>query len=644
MKTHSPPHQISLLLFLTFFTLALHGIVIYSVHGQAILSSSPKKSWIENQHGQMAQKETPQKEEKELQRRNEELFVVFEDIIPASSLPSYDDAAEQLQPSQESYEKPPTVDSAALSTPAMKKAPVTIDIPLPSSEDLSDLDIEKAVTFSEPTHLLIDNAKDTTFAETLIKATTQTHGEVFVEKASDATLDDKGIKVGAEGDTNITGTALFQQEGFIEEGEHYAQKVTPALPSSLSFEVEALDAYDGEDAAFAKDVEAFFSEASTLPQGKVTTSSPDKEAEKRQIASITPQDLEEITGKEPEAGFSLAKSEDFDTTVEYIPNENGAGYLFKLIISPRQDVTFKRIRQNISFLIDRSHSISSERYKASQKAVVRALSYLHPDDNFNILVFDHNIVHFAEAPVPCNNDNIKAASDFLLEQPHGGFFASTDIYASLGDIIPKAVADTEINTAILLSDGDTYLHKNRQRKMIGDWTKNNAGSVALYCIASGEGNNLSLLRLISFFNKGALHYTPTHSGLDKALLNLLNTTRIPIGKDISITAIPSDEDAVITLLPCKDMLPNLYKDQSYVIYGTTSSLSPFHLFIQGRYYDKWLDIREELTFSTPEPRRDTIEKPLHALNSYNNFYRYLVNDDEGNMMAIQKQFNALIQQ
>ena len=169
--------------------------------------------------------------------------------------------------------------------------------------------------------------------------------------------------------------------------------------------------------------------------------------------------------------------------------------------------------------------------------------------------------------LPWNRENFLSAYEFLKQQKHGGIFATTDLYTSLGDIVPDAVADFEVNTTILLSDGDTFLSRESQRKSIGKSTKKNGGKVSLLCMAAGPQNNLPLLDLLSSFNKGYLCYASDLNEMDNAFERLMLSIQNPIGKDMVATAIASPDTQVV-LYPRSSRMPDLYKQTPYVIYGT----------------------------------------------------------------------------
>lgn len=297
-----------------------------------------------------------------------------------------------------------------------------------------------------------------------------------------------------------------------------------------------------------------------------------------------------------ESEGSIAGSNDFILSIAYAPARHGPGYLFRLTLTPKPQVLFKRIAHNFFFLLDRSSSIGRSRYDVTKNAVRKTLDNLHPGDFFNILVFDDHVASLAPEALPINAENLEFADLFLSRHSHGGLFAATDLYGSLGNIIPEAVMPQEIYSAILFSDGDTLLSSEGQRKTIAAWTNHNQGKVSLYAVAVGEGNNLPLLDLLTVCNRGFLSYSHDEEGILSTLTNLVDSIRTPIGKEITVTPVMTGKQKPVILYPPRHRSPHLYCETPYVLHGFSPDLKGFYLFLQGRYYDKWLDIKQQVTF------------------------------------------------
>jgi hypothetical protein len=331
---------------------------------------------------------------------------------------------------------------------------------------------------------------------------------------------------------------------------------------------------------------------------------------------------------EPEERGVAINGEAFDLRVEYAHKKERPGYVFKLTLSPKQELCARRMVQNYYFLIDRSNSIPRGRFALNKKIVAAALSHLKQGDSFNILLFDDRVVKLSETPVMWNQENLVKATEFLEMQQHGGYFAATDLYASLGKVLPQNPKQDEMHTAFLLSDGDTYLPIEKQRQTIGGWTLQNGGQIALYTATSGGGNNLPLLELISMFNKGLLVYSPDPLQMEERFIELIKMIRNPIGKDLTLTTLSTDHQMSVRLQPKEHHLPHLYLNRPYVVYGSTNRLSDFVLFLQGNALGRPIDLKKRVSFQNARTASPDIEKRWVQLIAYEHYYNFL---REGNL-------------
>lgn len=329
--------------------------------------------------------------------------------------------------------------------------------------------------------------------------------------------------------------------------------------------------------------------------------------------------------------------EDFDLQVEYAPKQLRPGYVFKITLIPREEASFNRIHQNYFFILDRSNSLPRTRYLLNKKAVSEALDLLNRQDHFNIFVFDRHIVRLAEEPLECSQANIDAAKQFLEKHGHGGYFAETELYTSLQKILPANPDENKVNTAILLSDGDTYLSPEKQRAAIGSWTLKNQGKVALYCAAAGARNNLAVLELLSTFNKGFLIYAADHRQIGDRLKQLIRTIQNPMGKEIVATAIPIDKQMNISLQPKQQRLADLYQNRPFVLYGSTNRLADFVLFLQGKCEGHTFDFKKRISFTAAKMGSPTIERGWAAIVAQEFYEKFL---EDGNICHLEaaKQF------
>lgn len=575
-----------------------HIAALYTMHDLRMGSYTTHNALLENQTFLGKERDEMLAKKRESELRNEQLAEIFTEKI------NKPDESQSLQyefPSaQEDFLASPLSNISAelpLRHEELSKLPS-----LPTFDDIQNTDTHKTIMqeSTDPKTLTRSETiaeilfpKDGDLADELIMATEMAHSDIQMT-APETVSEGNTFKVGKPEDASLLGTAFQNRSGFLDQG------ITDTLFGSASRPISLSDL--------------------GMPQQNILDL---YSLDKREV-SLPGSNKNELRGFEYTSLGTIASSDDFILNVEYAPMSNGPGYMFRLELVAKPKVKFKRIRQNVFFLVDRSHSIRYQRYEYTKQAVAKALALLQPGDTFNILVFDDSIKKMAPQSVPWSPRNIEYGKVFLATEKYGGAFATTDLYSSLGKIVPTAVAENEVNTAVLLSDGDTYLSLEKQRTTIGGWTAANAGKMSLYCVASGKGNNLALLDLLSSFNKGSLQYSASDNGIGSILFNLLQSIRNPIGKHITITTVKSTPETVISLFPSNQYLPNLYANIPYTVYGVVNTLNDFHIFFQGRYYDKYLDIKQEVSFANAK-RVDgkAIERKLAVQQAYESYDAFL---------------------
>lgn len=325
-------------------------------------------------------------------------------------------------------------------------------------------------------------------------------------------------------------------------------------------------------------------------------------------------------------------NDDFEIDIRAVKQEEG-GYLFSLALLPKYDLTSQRIKQNYYFLIDRSNSIDKHRYQTFKRAVSKALTTLHQEDAFNIIIFDNKTTKLSKNLLPFSKKSVQLAEDFLEKQQHGTYFAATDIYSVLSKIIPADVPEDESHTAILITEGDSPLHPEKQRKLIHSWLQKNNGSVSLYTACVGEGNNKTFLDLLSSLGRGSLLYSDTHASFPRKLAKLVIDLRYPIAKDLKMTIVKADPSSNLKLYPASIHLPSLFSNHPYIIFGTTDKLSSFTLLLEGRNKNKVLSITKTISFDNAKPDSRFLSQKWKTMQAYQYYETYMQN---GQISLLQK--------
>jgi hypothetical protein len=316
--------------------------------------------------------------------------------------------------------------------------------------------------------------------------------------------------------------------------------------------------------------------------------------EKKQIAHRTTVNFDQYDF--PKEAMAAEWNDDFDIDIVFLPNPEGKGYIFSVSVQPNTDFSSHSLRQNLYFILDRSHSVQKHRFAVFKRAVLKALASMQHGDTFNIFVMDKKIASFSSQSRPVSLKNIQAAEEFLDKQEAGQFFASGEMYSSLEKILPSIPEDGEIHTAILLTDGKSSLNHERKQGALKKWIEKNNGKIALYAAAVGRENDLVSLDMLCSISGGKLLYSDTHASFPRKLSKLVLDLKDPIAKDLMITAIPHNPHSLIEFYPAGSHLPSLYSHHPYVLVGQIDDPCAFDLVIQGRHRDQWIAIKKNVSF------------------------------------------------
>src|SRR4029079_10268011 len=94
------------------------------------------------------------------------------------------------------------------------------------------------------------------------------------------------------------------------------------------------------------------------------------------------------------------------------------------------------------------------------------------------------------------------------------------------------------------------------------------------------------------------------------------------------------------LFPVSHRLRNLYQDIPYVIYGSTNTLEDFHVFFQGKYYDRWLDIKQLVSFKNVDiASGNSLEKLWTLQKAYDYYDEYLHNGNISSAVQARRLLN-----
>lgn len=297
-----------------------------------------------------------------------------------------------------------------------------------------------------------------------------------------------------------------------------------------------------------------------------------------------------------------------DFSMELVQVSSGKeGYIFAITLIPRDSIDLPRISQQYTFLLDRSNGVQKERLKATRDALYHALSFLDPEDTFNIVAFDNKMEKLFPSHTKVSEQNKKSARKFLINLQLGSFFAAPNIYNPLYFSLNAHNTHNPLQSIILLSNGEGLIHKGMQHLFMGKWTEFNAGRSSLFSLAMNEDKRLADLELISSLNRGWLLTSSTKGGLRRKVQKLMKTIQKPIIKDVTCSYIPKPGNQIELFHPAKG-LSHLYVNEPYVIIGRCQKLEDFTLVLQGKNKDTWINIKKIIPLTSAEKGENALKE------------------------------------
>lgn len=319
-------------------------------------------------------------------------------------------------------------------------------------------------------------------------------------------------------------------------------------------------------------------------------------------------------------------SDDFDTDIVFLPNDEGDGYIFALTLIPKPYVDFPKIKQNFFFLIDRSNGIGQKRFHTTQSAVLRSLTFLNEEDTFNIIAFDNRVELLSPYNVNYGKEGVVKARQFLDKLSLGNIFTSSNLSYPLYSVLSYPSDDDEINVAILLTNGDGISEMFNNRFVLNEWSLENKGHVSLYSLGLSSDQKIPMMEVFTSFNQGKVLTAKTSTGIKRKLLKLMQSIKHPIAKDVTLSAISKDSLANIELYSHLKP-PHLYCNDPYVIMGSVKTLDDFILFVQARRNGGFLNIKKSITFKGAKTADKVLRKQWALQKAYEKYNFFLQTQD-----------------
>ena len=238
----------------------------------------------------------------------------------------------------------------------------------------------------------------------------------------------------------------------------------------------------------------------------------------------------------------------------------GGGFFMASVKANEKCESVREIPKDIIIIIDRSSSISPNKFQSFKNAALNALDFLNPHDRFNIGSFTDKPFSMSRAFMYATPENKQAAHQFLSKLMRGG---TTSVFEGIRPFVMQKpdLAGRPLNI-FLLTDGISTVNIYNDDDFLRTITGINPGHVSIFTLSTGNNANRDLLDFLSFLNRGnSLHFrnvTETQNNLSQFITN---HNEILI-RDIEYLA---PANLIRDIYPKK--LQHLYKGSDVKLYG-----------------------------------------------------------------------------
>jgi hypothetical protein len=272
--------------------------------------------------------------------------------------------------------------------------------------------------------------------------------------------------------------------------------------------------------------------------------------------------------------YSLSNA-DFGMSLMTYREAEDNGY-FMIIFAPKveQDTT-SIVPKDIVFVLDTSGSMEDEGKLTKALAALKfGVRKLHPEDRFNIVVFNTDSRKFREGLIPVSADAKEAAVQFLDRQAASG---GTNINAALKDALDSFGSGDRPRYLIFATDGLPTVGDTDPTKILKDATSRNDNKVHLFSFGVGNDVNTFLLDQLAARNNGAADYIAPKEDLELKLSNFFEKVNSPVMTDMDIDW---GSLKVSDIFPRK--LPDLFRGSQLTVLGRYTGSGSFPLSLKGK--------------------------------------------------------------
>lgn len=278
----------------------------------------------------------------------------------------------------------------------------------------------------------------------------------------------------------------------------------------------------------------------------------------------------------------------------------GGGGYFMLLASPGALAEKAKVSaKDVVFVVDTSGSMSGEKIKQAQKALLYCVNSLNTGDRFEVIRFATEAEPLFKALLPVNDTNRATARAFIdTFSASGGTAIDDALKAAAEAILSKGAKDADDTSRpryiIFLTDGQPTIGErdedaitNHLTKLVGDKT------VRVFCFGVGNDINTHLLDKITQQTRASSQYVLPSEDIEVKVSNFYARINQPVLTGLTL----SFGDKIRTSKTYPAALPDLFVGDQLVLFGQYTGSGPTTVTLEGFVNGEKKKFVSEATFT-----------------------------------------------
>jgi Ca-activated chloride channel family protein len=263
----------------------------------------------------------------------------------------------------------------------------------------------------------------------------------------------------------------------------------------------------------------------------------------------------------------------------YPDHRVGGGYFLLLAgLPPEPAPESRKIRREVTLVIDRSGSMRGEKLEQVRDAALRVVSVLEDGESFNLILYNEGVDPFAPRPVRKSPETERRARAFLDEMTARG---GTNIHDALLEALRPDPDASTLPIVLFMTDGLPTVGQTSESEIRDLARRHNPHHKRIFSFGVGVDVNTPLLEKIAYETRGFASFVLPAEDVDEAVGRVFARLSGPVLADPVLTIGGDGPSRATELIP--ERLPDLFEGDQIVLLGRYRGDDPLEFTLRGNY-------------------------------------------------------------